>query len=358
MGFEVLHPKHDRDKWLRTIDKLPLALWDIHWTPDYLAAEELRGHQPRLATYTYDKYVVCQPIIVRDIFLPDMPSDDHLPEMIRQCRDISSPYGYGGPASNHSAQLYSWFAQSFATWTFENQIVTEFCALHPFMTSHQLGLFKSVPNIKPITRKQVVWIDLTTDFAADFHDNRRAGIKNAIKNGVVVKMGGADEFIRLYRQTMMRKQAAARWCFSDEYLTALCAIGTVWYASIGNYDQSAALLLRTPDGAAYYHLAANAHDYPAAGANDLLIHEMAQFAVRNGCKRFHLGGGATSDPSDSVLFFKGGFSDLRAPAMSYFRVSDWKAYEVLCAEKKRREIAETGSEFTTVFEPMYRREML
>src|SRR5882672_2923419 len=98
MGFELLHPKNDRDKWMRTIQKLPQALWDVHWTPDYMAAEELRGHAARLATYTYQDYVVAQPIIIRDVF----NANDMISQNCRDYRDVSSPYGYGGPASNHS----------------------------------------------------------------------------------------------------------------------------------------------------------------------------------------------------------------------------------------------------------------
>lgn len=342
MGFELLHPTNDRDKWLRTIYQLPQALQDIHWTPDYMAAEELRGHQARLATYTYRDYVVAQPIIIRDVQ--------------GTMRDVSSPYGYGGPASNHGQQLYAWFNESFVSWAMENRIVTEFCAIHPFMTAHQLGLLKSLPGIQPKTRKEVVWIDLKSDFAEQYHANRKAGIKKAMKEGVKVKGGTPDEFIRLYRLTMLRKQAAARWYFTDEYLNALCDLGIVWYACVGDLVISAALVLRTIDGTAYYHLAANADVYPRVAANDLLVDYMAMSAAATGCKRLHLGGGATSDPTDPVLFFKSGFSDLRAPAMSYFRVFDEQAYAGLCAEKKRREVADTGTEFGTSFEPLYRRE--
>jgi hypothetical protein len=359
MTFELLHPKNDHDKWMRTIQKLPQALWDIHWTPHYMAAEELRGHMPRLATYTYRDYVVAQPIIIRNIFPLEIKSlDDELPEVGWTCRDVSSPYGYGGPATNHSSQLYAWFNEAFTAWAMENRVVTEFCALHPFMTVHQLGLLKAVPGIQPTIRKEVVWIDLKGDFAEQYHQNRKAGIKKALKEGVAVKMGARpDEFIRLYRLTMLRKLAASRWYFTDEYLKALCDFGAVWYASTcTTVVESAALLLMLSDGTAYYHLAANAGDYPRSGANDLLVHKMAEFAARQGCKRFHLGGGATSDSSDPVLFFKSGFSDLRAPAMSYFRVFDEAAYAALCDEKKHREVAETGTEFGTSFEPMYRRE--
>ncbi len=361
MGFELLHPKNDRDKWLRTIYQLPQALQDVHWTPDYMAAEESRGHTPRLATYTYRDYVVAQPIIIRDVFPMEIgpvtaePTIEDRP--FWTCRDVSSPYGYGGPATNHGPQLYEWFNQAFTSWALENRVVTEFCALHPFMTAHQLGLFKAVPTIHTVTRKHVVWIDLKGDFAEQYHANRKAGIKKAEREGIsVVRDHQSDVFIKMYRLTMLRKQASARWYFADEYIKALCDIGTVFYARIGAIVQSAALMLMMKDGTAYYHLAANSDLYPRACANDLLVHEMAEFAVRNGCKRLHLGGGATSDPADPVFFFKSGFSDLRAPAMSYFQVFDEQTYAGLCAEKKRREVAETGTEFGTNFEPLYRRE--
>src|SRR5258706_9402231 len=232
MGFELLHPKNDIVKWTMAIKKLPQALQDIHWTPDYMAAEELRGHQARLATYTYRDHVVAQPIIIRDIFPAQISYPDDPPQDFWTCRDVSSPYGYGGPATNHSSQLYEWFNQAFTNWALENRVVTEFCALHPFMTAHQLGLLKAVPGIQPVTRKQVVWIDLNGDFAEEYHANRKAGIKKATKDGVVVRRGEKpDEFIRLYRLTMLRKQAAARWYFTDEFLQALCNFGTVWYAT-------------------------------------------------------------------------------------------------------------------------------
>src|SRR5882724_8626566 len=105
MGFELLHPKNDRDKWMRTIQKLPQALWDVHWMPDYMAAEELRGNTPRLATYTYQDYVVAQPIVVRDVLPAKVETvNAGICDVGTGFHDVSSPYGYGGPASNHSQQ--------------------------------------------------------------------------------------------------------------------------------------------------------------------------------------------------------------------------------------------------------------
>src|SRR6266436_620136 len=181
MGFELLHPVNDRDKWLRTIYQLPQALQDVHWTPDYMAAEESRGHMPRLATCSCRDYVVAQPIIIRVIFPQDVrdSAGGEIAEMFWGVRDVSSPYGYGGPATNHGPQLYEWFNQAFTSWAMENRVVTEFCAIHPFMTAHQLGLFKAVPTIQPVTRKQVVWIDLKGDFAEQYHANRKAGVRKA-----------------------------------------------------------------------------------------------------------------------------------------------------------------------------------
>jgi lipid II:glycine glycyltransferase (peptidoglycan interpeptide bridge formation enzyme) len=137
----------------------------------------------------------------------------------------------------------------------------------------------------------------------------------------------------------------------------VCALGTVFHAVSPDGDVVSAALMLLAHGTAYYHWAGNSGFYPKSGANDLLVDAMATEAKAAGCKRFHLGGGATSAADDAVLFFKSGFSDLRAPAVSYFRVFDEAAYRKLCAEKVRREVDETGAEFNTSFEPIYRREI-
>lgn len=366
MGFFVLDATKDAAKWANLVDMLPANLRDVHFSPEFMAAQAMLGHAPRMAVYTYQDYVVVQPFILRDVEISGIWTG---------YRDIANAVGgFGGPASNHNCTLYAWFAESFTAWCRDNRIVTEFCALHPMMHPHQKMLLSRGPELRQ--RKEVVVIDLSGSHAvADgYHKRRVQGIAAARKAGVRVfnhpfprhvdaSVAGptAGQFISLYRETMLRQGAAQRWYLPDEHLLALCGFGIVFAAYKDGEDEpeSAALLIGRKSGdrsTAYYHLAGNALRNIHVGANDLLIHDMVMWAKAAGFRWLHLGGGASSSPDDSVLFYKAGFSDLRRPAMSYFRVFDPSAYKMLCAAKAEEEIDATGAEFTTSFEPMYRRE--
>lgn len=346
MGFSVLHPIADTDAWNAALACLPPDRIDIHFTPEYAAAQALLGVEPRLALYRFDKnYVVLQPFGLRIVNIGGV-----------HAVDIANLYGYGGPVTNHGPVLYQWFDQAFRAWCAERGVVSEFCALHPLLIGHQASLLRGV--IGPLQiRKQVVVVDLTGDPKAGYKDRRLAGIKAAERAGVVVSVETNPflGFIRLYRQTMARHHAAPRWHVGDEYLAALCRIGQIFYASIDGEVESAALVLSLGTRA-YYHFAGNAMARPKACANDMLLHTIAMWAKNRGMTTFHLGGGPTSAADDPVLHYKAGFGDGRAPAFSYFRVLDVDAYRGLCALKIADELAATGAQFETPFEPLYRRE--
>lgn len=351
MSFFVLNPRDDAAKWANLVDLLPAHLRDVHFSPGFMAAQAMLGHDPRLAVYTYENYVVVQPIIVRDIEIGGKWTG---------YRDIASTVGgFGGPASNHGGTLYQWFAESFTMWCRDNKIVSEFCALHPMLIEHQKKLLAGGPKLRE--RKQVVVLDLNADYAAKYHDNRRQGLQKARRAGLDITTAGVhgcDALIRLYREAMTRKHAAERWHLPDEHLRALFAMGTVVKAYTPDGSIASAALMLSRGQTAYYHLAANSPDHSKTGANELVVHWIAQEAKRRGCRWLHLGGGVTLAPDDPVLFFKGGFSDLRRPAMSYFRVFDPSVYKQLCVAKMEDEVDKTGAEFTTSFEPLYRRETI
>jgi hypothetical protein len=63
----------------------------------------------------------------------------------------------------------------------------------------------------------------------------------------------------------------------------------------------------------------------------------------------------TSRSDDPLLRFKAGFSRLRAPLHTYFRIRNKAVYERLNARKREHEIATTGAESGSDFVPVYRR---
>lgn len=356
MNFSVLHPVNGKAVWRSVLAQICSdAAWDPHFSPEYLAAEHLAdpGVHPTLAVYDSGRVRVIKPFVMREVNIGARSYG----------LDIVSPHGYGGPLSDGGPVDHLEFDREFVQWCKDAGVICEYMALNPMHIDHQRWLMRCSDWNWPWTvRKQVVWMDLTGGGLSGYHDTRLAGIKaarNAKVQVVVADRGAAVAkglFVKLYREAMERKGAATRWRFSDEYLLDLCRQGTVFvaWAPMGMEPEAAALVLDGGD-VAYYHMAARAQN-SLNGANDLLVHEIASWCADKGIKRLHLGGGVTAAPDDGVLFFKSGFSDLRAPAMSTFRVFDEVRYRDACAAKAREEIEKTGAEFTTTFEPLYRRE--
>jgi hypothetical protein len=353
IGFRIIRLA-DADgfrQWADVIAALPVAWQDVHLSAGYAAAQVHLGVEPMLAVYEAHDYRVVQPFALRKISIGGIDATD-----------VANLYGYGGPASDHSWQLYAWFHEALMGWFADQDIVSEFCALNPMLGDRQRKLVKA--KVELVERKPVVVVNLLHPPGQGYRDRRRAGIKAALNAGVRVSPTPGqtadddrriNDFIYLYDLTMHRKCAGSRWFFPVAYLKDLCRIGTLFVAEIGGEVESAGLLLTSRSGDAYYHFAASAAGH-SNGANDLLVHEMANHARDIGMRRFHLGGGVTSVPDDPVLFYKAGFSDDRLMTTTYFRIIDREAYDDLCVAKRVQEIAETGVEFASAFLPMYRRE--
>jgi serine/alanine adding enzyme len=346
--FEVLHSVRDAQLWRSMLNAVGPAASDPHFAPEYLDAEHLAaaGVQPGLAVWIDDGDVVIKPIVVRDVVIGGTCCG----------RDVTSPHGYGGPLSNCDPDLHEAFDKQFTEWCKDCGVICEYMALNPMHLDHQRQLLRDWAW--PIReRKPVVWIDVEHP---DFSHERRTGIKAAAKAGVrVTSWDGVTTsgftFTSLYQAAMERKNAAPRWRFRDEYVLAMCKLGQTFAATLDGDVECMSLVLHG-GGVAYYHMTANAMCHPSCRANDLLVAEIVEWCRGQGIKKLHLGGGVTSAPDDGVLAFKASFSNLRLPAMSTFRIFDEARYRDACAAKARQEVEATGAEFTTSFEPLYRRE--
>src|SRR5205085_7449937 len=62
-------------------------------------------------------------------------------------------------------------------------------------------------------------------------------------------------------------------------------------------------------GIIQYHLSGTVEDRLKIAPMKLVIESVRQWACQRGARLLHLGGGRTSDPQDSLLHFKKGFSN-------------------------------------------------
>lgn len=356
----------DAAEWSALIGQLPQQRRDIHFLPEYgqvyAASFDV---EPKIALFENDQGFVVQPFIVRKLdelaFLKDLPVQE-------SSRDIANPYGYGGPlyscAGDASGGLLAAFECAFLKHCREQSYASEFCSLHPLIDVS--GELQKSGGIELVAEKEIVYIDLTADDAAIWRGVRKghkSSITRARRENVKVERVAAnpenlEAFKSLYYATMERHQAAERWFFPQDYFANCLEIlgearASLHFATVDGELAVAAMLIHDFD-TAYYHFAGSDPRFNSTCAGNLLVYESAQWAKRAGYRNFHLGGGVSASPEDSLFIFKSGFSDLRATLYTYGRVLHEPTYRHLSELKVRHERA-TGWNGNTDYFPLYRR---
>lgn len=367
-GFKVLAADGaDAIAWSTLVGKLPVHSRDIHYLPEYgLIYAATHGVTPKLAVLESEYGFVLQPFIVRP--LNDLPFLKAGGETM-EYRDIANPYGYGGPlisCAGHAApeSLLAAYEREFAAYCESKQYASEFCSLHPLIDiTRDLRLASSV-NLA--AEKEIVYLDLArneTELWQHLRKGHKSSITKARREGVVVEQvecnaGNLQAFKSLYYATMERHQAAERWFFPQNYFGNCLEIlgdqrASLHFATVNGELAVAAMLIHDFDFA-YYHFAGSDPRFNSTCAGNLLVYESALWARAQGYRYFHLGGGVTANPDDSLFIFKSGFSDLRATLYTYGRVLNAATYHTLSQLKVRHELA-TGWSGNTEFFPQYRR---
>lgn len=364
--FEILSGDKDAGRWKALVNALPLALRDIHFLPEYgLIYRESYGFRPSLAVFQNDEGFVIQPFVQRP--LGELPflagSGDGM-----NFADIANPYGFGGPVSSASDpaiahKLYRAFADRFSDWCDREGIASEFCVLHPLFAEHQRSMLRD--TLEARHEKDVVVVDLAhTNLTEGLNRGQRSNVSRAQRGGVkVTKVDPTPEnlstFRELYLATMGRRQAAERWFVPERYFSDCCRLlgpqrSSLFFGAVGDEVECAYLLIHDFE-TAYYFFAGSRGAFPEHKVTNLTMFETALWVQKAGYSRYFLGGGVTRDPDDSLLRFKAGFSELRAPLYTYFCVRDRAVYDELCDRKRAYERDTMKTESSSDFLPLYRR---
>jgi hypothetical protein len=367
MPFEILSCDADEARWRDLVVGLDRNLRDLHFLPEYARIyQRTYGYVSVLAVHSDANGYVLQPFIKRSL--------DGLPFMNgghgrRSYWDIANPYGFGGPlyksfGPSDGKRAYRVFADALQRWCTTERVASEFASLHPFLADQQTALISDV--LTPHFQKHVVYMNLDQNeeiLARNLRKGHRSSIAAARRANVVVEKVKPNHrnislFNAMYVETMKRRGAADRWHFPPDYFAnCIAELGearcSLFFAKIGEDVESSCLLLHDFE-TGYYHFAATRDQHRALGVNNLLVWECALWLKASGFRRFHLGGGVTSEQDDNLLRFKGGFSPDRAPLFTYSAVRDADSYDLLCDRRRQFEQAMCGCEFTSDYFPFYR----
>jgi hypothetical protein len=282
--------------------ELPASLRLATLSPDYVEADATRSPELRPIYWSYQE---------GDLYWYHGFHLTPLPEV--RGYDIQSPYGYGGPVANSDdpgflARAWSAYVETART----QGIAAEFIRFHPLAQNARFygGTVEE--------DRQTVWVNLELDDLFGSYQTRvRTAIRKAQKSGVQFRWLDNGEitggFAPFYRAGMAAIAASPFYFFEDTYFSriarlpatrlAVCTLGEEWL--------SAGLFLSQGD-CVEYHLAASSALGKRMNASNLLLHEVALSAKREGYLRLYLGGGTDQRPDNALYFFKAGYSPLRA----------------------------------------------
>ena len=326
---------------------------DIYHLPGYVelsaALEAPREGAEARAVFARDgERAMLLPIVLRNV-----PGADRI-------RDAVSPYGYPGPLFQGDVDT-AFVARACAAIVArlrEERVISLFVRTHPLL-NRDLGGLASVGTI--FEHGETVAIDLTGSTEAIWRatqSGHRNEINRAVRAGARAHLDPewAHEaaFVALYRATMDRLGASARYQFGLEYVRSLrAALGPRLHLCIVDIDGAvaAAGLFTETCGIVEYHLSGSDPAFARQSPTKLMLHYVRGLMKERGDRVLHLGGGLQGG-EDSLFRFKAGFSNQRQPFRTWRVVVDPDRYAtVLAATNPTADPADTSGFF-----PLYRRD--
>jgi hypothetical protein len=343
--------------WTAVLEQCPAH--DFYHLPAYHALAEEQGEgDARLFAFTEDAYRVALPLLLRGL--------DGLwpgPSAAPGARDATSVYGYAGPVCSHAdvpADVVGRFQAALRGWLGDLRVVNVFSRLHPLLPQRALlaGLGDYAVN------RQTVTIDLTVSPEA-----QRAGMRRRFREALNrlrrsgldcvhdAESSRLDDFCGIYHETMRRVGAAERYFFPRSYFERLREVlGSRLHLFFIRREGKAVCggLFVVCAGILQYHLGGTLDEALPLAPMKLLIDEVRRWALGQGLRLFHLGGGATASPADPLLYFKQGFSDRCDEFVAWQWVVLPDLHERLCDEKASRDEQEGLVPALAHYFPAYR----
>lgn len=296
----------ERDRWDELLERLDIA--DAYLLAGYLEAsaviEEGRPALLHLAGVGGDVVFAC---LVRDV-----PGADG-------ARDVTTPYGYGGPVAAGGDPPVERFHERYEAWAAENGVVTTFVRYHPLFENWRRAAPKAELERLADT---VTWpLRPGADLYEGMHAKHRADCRKAERAEVEVSLQvspALEEFAALYERTMRSREASSFYLFPSAYWSLLGErFGARLLVADARLDGDlvASTLCLATRPWLHYHLAATDDAGRAVGASKLVLLEVARWGQHNGFAELHLGGGL-GGREDSIWKFKHRFSS--APSRQFW----------------------------------------
>jgi len=308
---------------------------DVYIHPDYLKL--FQEYTRNKAIYTYfgnERNYILIPYFERPVNSLENKS-------IPECFDLVSPWYYGGLVHNIKdnkllQEVFNNFTKKFEEYCKKNNVVTEFQRLNPILRNHIL--YQNHPGL--FYDRKIVYVDLTKNLETinnEYTRHTRKNINKAIRNNLKVYHGENKEniskFIKIYTESMERKNAKRFYYFNEKFFHNLLKISKggikIFYVECEGKIICSSIELGKND-ILHDYLRGISPDHLNLRPNDILIDEIIKWAKSAGYKYFILGGGITSSEDDGLLRFKKSFSSTVSEFYVYKKIYNLEKYKKLC----------------------------
>lgn len=298
--IEKITKKKDWDALISKFEK-----YDTYHTHYFHSISCLENETPILIKYTHNDLLVCIPLIIRDV-----PNTNY--------KDATSVYGYSGPLLKGDLDRFdqTLFATTFMEFLTENNIITVFSRLNPYIPN-QNKLLVGLGDV--IALGEVVNIDLKLDLVyqrQNYHRRLKNHVNKSRRHCGVRKATSLEDielFIEIYVENMTRVKAKKSYFFDNSYYYNLFESKGFETEILLAYEKetdkviAGAMFFKT-NNIIQYHLSGTKDDYLHLMPTKLLIDEMRIKATEEGYTIFNLGGGLEANGEDSLFKFKSSFS--------------------------------------------------
>lgn len=341
----------DPKTWHAILDRMVSI--DIYFLPEYHYIHELNGEGKALAFVAEENgHIFFSPFMLRLI-----SQEDSVLRGESSLYDIETVYGYSGPlCSTSDTKFIAKALSDFHIWCQQQNIVAEFIRFNPLLDNHR---YIDPATYKLEKNRQTVALHLDIDrkkLWADYTSTHRNMIRKAQKNHLTCEEielnSGIATFKHLYDQAMERIEADDYYFFSDDYFNALIKkLGehTRLFVVRKGEKAVAGALFFFYNQKIHYHLAGSDPEFRKMAPNNLLLSTVAEYGRDRGFAWFHLGGGGTPDPQDSLFRFKTSISKQRLSFYIGKRIHMKKEYESLCNNWLRKNNSITRPDYFLLY---------
>lgn len=344
------------DEWTDTLRRT--ARHDFYFLPGYHAIAERQGEgRAQLFVFERDGYLLAMPLLLRP--LGEIAG---LGGAAEGWHDATSVYGYAGPLSSHEdvpEPVVRDFQAALREALLDQRVITAFSRLHPLLPQREL--LAGLGECRPCG--QTVSVDLTLPREiqrTQYRSAHKSRLNKLHRQGVVCirdeERRHLPEFISIYHESMRRVNAQSSYFFGADYFTRLAAeLGDklqLFVVMVGETVASAGLFVLC-DGIVQYHLGGTRDSFLRVSPKPLLLDTVRLWGNEVGARVLHLGGGVGSR-SDSLFFFKAGFSDCRHDFATWRWIVVPEVYRELCDERRRLDDLNDSESVSADFFPAYR----